>query len=148
MIHYFKSLFEYHHVYNQKYAALFIAQSEVLSEKAIRLFHHTLNAHQIWNNRILHKTSEYSVWQIHEAKDLQAIDVANYQHTIEILQDIDITLSCTYLTSKGETFTNTISDILTHILTHTSYHRGQIASELKFIGKEPISSDYIFYKRI
>ena len=49
--------------------------------------------------------------------------------------------------SKGETFSNKIKDILFHIINHSTYHRAQIATDLKQNGIEPINTDYIFYKR-
>ena len=48
-----------------------------------------------------------------------------------------------YLNSKGETWTNSVGDILTHVLLHSSYHRGQIATELRAAGLEPACTDFI-----
>ena len=37
--------------------------------------------------------------------------------------------------------------MLFHFVNHSTYHRGQIASNLKEHGIEPLVTDYIFYKR-
>jgi uncharacterized damage-inducible protein DinB len=44
-------------------------------------------------------------------------------------------------------FTNTIKDILFHIINHSTNHRGQIAVDFRNNGLEPLVLDYVFYKR-
>lgn len=36
-------------------------------------------------------------------------------------------------------------DFLTQYVVHTAYHRGQIMSALRMMGKEGIGTDYLFY---
>jgi uncharacterized damage-inducible protein DinB len=48
-----------------------------------------------------------------------------------------------YTNSKGEPWTNTVEEILTHVVIHSTYHRGQIASDLRNAGLEPAYTDYI-----
>jgi uncharacterized damage-inducible protein DinB len=48
-----------------------------------------------------------------------------------------------YTNSKGELWTSTVEDILTHLVIHSAYHRGQIASDLRSAGREPAYTDYI-----
>jgi uncharacterized damage-inducible protein DinB len=47
----------------------------------------------------------------------------------------------------GDTYTNSVQEILFHIINHSTYHRGQIMAQLRESGLEAISTDYIFYKR-
>ena len=51
--------------------------------------------------------------------------------------------SVAYRNSKGEPWTSTVGDILTHVVTHSAYHRGQVASELRAAGFEPAYTDFI-----
>jgi len=48
-----------------------------------------------------------------------------------------------YTNSKGEPWTSTVGDILTHVVIHGGYHRGQIASDLRAAGFTPAYTDYI-----
>jgi uncharacterized damage-inducible protein DinB len=48
-----------------------------------------------------------------------------------------------YTNSKGEDWSNTVADVLTHVVLHSSYHRGQIASLLGGAGETAAYSDYI-----
>lgn len=36
-----------------------------------------------------------------------------------------------------------MADILTHVLMHSAYHRGQIASHMRANGKTPAYTDFI-----
>jgi uncharacterized damage-inducible protein DinB len=48
-----------------------------------------------------------------------------------------------YTNSKGEEWTSTVEDILTHVTIHSAYHRGQIASDLRSAGQVPAYTDFI-----
>ena len=45
--------------------------------------------------------------------------------------------------SKGEPWTSSVEDILTHVVLHAAHHRGQVASGLRAAGHEPAYTDYI-----
>lgn len=143
----FKGLFEYSHHCNQQWLELFSNHPCRPSDKAVELFNHILNAHHIWNNRIEQSQPDFEVWQLHPVLDFKAIDRANYEHTLAILNKFALTEIISYRNSKGQTFSNSIGDILFHIINHSTYHRGQIATAFKQQGLQPPVSDYIFYKR-
>ena len=48
-----------------------------------------------------------------------------------------------YTNSKGERWSNQVADVLTHVILHSSYHRGQIASLLGRAEEPAAYSDYI-----
>ncbi|EKB48271.1 DinB family protein [Cecembia lonarensis] len=142
-----KELFEYSHHFNQKLADVFNSNQDKTSEKAVKLYNHILNAHQIWNNRIDPKQTTFGVWELHAVQDLKSIDKTNYEQTLQILDTFDLNETINYANSKGQTFSNGIRDILFHVINHSTYHRGQIATEFKQNGLDPLVTDYIFYKR-
>ena len=147
MKQFFKELFEYGYHFNQKLGDVFNESPDKISERAIKLYNHILNAHQIWNNRIEPEQLVFGVWEIHNAQDLKSIDQTNYQHTLQILDKFDLSEMINYANSKGKTYSNSIRDILFHIINHSTYHRGQIATDFKQYGLDPLVTDYIFYKR-
>lgn len=143
----FKELFEYSHHFNQAIAITFTSESEKTSQKANVLYCHVLNAHQIWNNRIMPIQPLHGVWDLYPIEKRAEIDAENYSHTLKILNQINLLDRISYANSKGQKFENSIQDILFHIINHSTYHRGQIATEFRNSGIEPINTDYIFYKR-
>ena len=147
MVQFFKDLFEYNHHFNQQLVTVFNEQHLKTSEKSVNLFNHILNAHQVWNGRIRKDQNIFGVWDIHPFADLKEIDHTNLINSIHILEESDLGHSINYITSRGDAYTNSVRDILFHVINHSTYHRGQIAMEFKQQGIEPLVTDYIFYKR-
>ena len=48
-----------------------------------------------------------------------------------------------YTNTKGERYSSRIVDVLTHVIMHSAYHRGQIASDIRADGGEPAYTDFI-----
>ena len=144
---FFKELFEYSHHFNQKLGDVFNDNPDKIAEKMIKLYNHILNAHQIWNNRIEPKQTVFGVWEIYPIQDCKNIDKMNYEHSLLIVDKFDLNESINYTNTKGQTFSNTIRDMLFHAINHSTYHRAQIATEFRQNGLEPLNTDYIFYKR-
>ena len=142
----FEDLFDYNNHFNSALIALISENLSTVSEKTMKLMNHIVNAHQIWNARIKGEKT-FGVWQMNQWSDLQAIHDANYAKTLEIIAARDLGSVLKYATSNGSQFSNKVKDILFHVINHSTYHRAQIATELKNCGIEPIMTDYIFYKR-
>lgn len=155
---FFKDIFEYHHDINQ----LLIGQMQdnvwAVSQYAEHLLSHSLNAHQIWNARILQET-KLGVNDKHTYDACFALNKETLSKTMLIIENRDLQESVFYKNTKGLKFKNTIQQILFHISNHYSHHRGQLISDLKQSdlgpiktdlyqqGLEPIISDYIFHRR-
>ncbi|RYE36349.1 MAG: damage-inducible protein DinB, partial [Sphingobacteriales bacterium] len=135
------------HFHNQKFAHTFATGYESLSVKTTKLYSHIVNAHHIWTSRIESTNVSFGVWDIHSLEDYKRIDKMNYERTLVILNSYELNSTTQYSTTKGQGFNNTVQDILFHIVNHSTYHRGQIAMDLRLNGLEPIATDYIFYKR-
>lgn len=144
---FFRELFEYNHHFNQELAKLFHEHSGEVSEKPVQLFSHVLSAHQIWNNRIHAQKPLFNVWEMHPVESVQSIDMANFEHSLSILDRFQLDAKINYLNSKGQGFSNDIKGILFHLINHSTYHRGQIATEFRLAWIEPLATDYIVYKR-
>lgn len=144
----YKELFDYNFYYNQKLVEVFVDNSDLLSEKAVSLFNHMLNAHHIWNHRIEGKRLLYGVWELHETSELSDIDKTNCEKTLDILGTIDLDAMINYKNTSGNAFSNRARDILFHIINHSTYHRAQIATEFRRCGLEPLVSDYVYYRRL
>ncbi len=87
------------------------------------------------------------VWDLRPVNTWEETDVRNHANTSSILEHVDLSAVLSYTNSSGRPFTNRVSDILFHIVNHSTYHRGQIALLLRQQGLEPVPTDYIFYKR-
>lgn len=53
----------------------------------------------------------------------------------------------TYVSFKGDTFTYPLGETLVHLTNHGTYHRGQVATLLRQLGKTPVTTDYLPFLR-
>lgn len=51
----------------------------------------------------------------------------------------------TYINLAGKPFTYPLWQILRHVVNHSSYHRGQVTTMLRQLGKVPESTDFLLY---
>ncbi|MCM8568082.1 damage-inducible protein DinB [Gramella jeungdoensis] len=144
-----KDLLEYSHHFNTLLIKKFNDGDLHLAipESTLRLFSHILNAQKIWNFRIEGDDQKVDVWKVYHKEDLMEIENENFERSVSICERSDLNKKISYTNSKGEQYQNSIHEILFHIVNHSTYHRGQIAAELRKSGLEPVVSDYIFYKR-
>ncbi|MDR6299642.1 DinB family protein [Mesonia maritima] len=143
---FFKDIFEYHHHFNQKLIEQLQTHKNEFPERTLPLFSHCLNAHQIWNARITDK-EKFGVHEEHTLEKCKHLDRKNYEETLQILEERRLEEKIIYANSKGSEFSNSIQEVLFHIANHFSHHKGQIISDFRQSGIEPIVTDYIFYKR-
>lgn len=144
---FFNQVFDYNFYCNKKFIETCAAMKQV-PESSIRLFSHILNAHHIWNRRILNKPPEFEVWQIHELSSWGDIHYENQRTSFEIITNSDdFDRRIDYENTEGRLFSNSLQDILFHIINHSTHHRAQIATDFRNNKLEPLTLDYIFYKR-
>lgn len=140
---FFKEIYEYHHHLNQQLIAEVKQHQTALPERSFPLLCHMLNAHQIWNARIL-SLEPFLPQQMQDINFCPKLDDDNYQNTLQILDTTDFEKMIAYTNSRGETYTNKVQDILFHAANHFTHHRAQIMSDFRASGIAPLVTDYIF----
>jgi uncharacterized damage-inducible protein DinB len=118
--------------------------------QAVELMAHILGAERVWLSRIQGQSSPIAVWpklSLDDCERVLAENVDGYMHVVSDLSSVGLQQSITYKTSAGDQFTSTVEDILTQVVTHGSYHRGQIAAQVRGSGGNPNPTDYIAYVR-
>ena len=117
------------------------------SDRARYLFSHILNAQHIWARRVLGEAPQYGVSELHPMEEYESISAANISDLRRIRSEVPGNRTIRYTTSLGETFENQAEDILYHVINHSTYHRAQIATDLRQSGIEPPVTDYVILKR-
>lgn len=140
-----KDIFQYHYEMNRNLVAL-LRTLPMVPEKSHELLCHIVNAHQVWNSRI-DGTEPTGVWELITLDQVEELNLANCRKTKLFLENRDLSEVISYTNTKGESFRNTILEILFHIVNHGTYHRGQIATDCKNHGVTPLVTDYIFQRR-
>jgi len=112
-------------------------------------FAHILGAQSEWLARLTATKSELPVWPKQTLDELEPALVRLRDDWTRFLElgSAELERSITYTNSKGQRWTSRVDDVLTHVLLHGSYHRGQIASAMREAGLTPPYTDFIHATR-
>ena len=115
-------------------------------------FAHIAAAERIWLDRWKGESptklmSEDEFPDIHTAvRRLQEIDRELSDYVAQ-LTEADVDKVFAYKTTEGKTHSNILRHAMVHLINHSSYHRGQLATLMRQVGAAPISTDLILYYR-
>jgi uncharacterized damage-inducible protein DinB len=118
--------------------------------EALPLVAHVLGAEHVWLSRLRNQPAAHSAWPtltLLECERLADENTTAYELFVSGLGDNDLVAVTPYCNSKGEEFTNSVIDILTHVVVHGAYHRGQVAKALGRAGVAAVNTDYITFAR-
>lgn len=114
--------------------------------RSLQLMAHILGAERVWLERLRQLPQSVAVWPKPDLEwcEAEAADLNRQWHAyLELVTAGDISQSVSYKNSKGEAWSSAIVDVLTHVVMHSAYHRGQIASHMRSIGQTPAYTDFI-----
>jgi uncharacterized damage-inducible protein DinB len=77
-----------------------------------------------------------SRWQDVERKQKEFLDALDPARLAEVVS---------YVNLKGESFAYPLGRMLQHVVNHSTYHRGQVATLLRQLGATPLSTDLLLY---
>lgn len=115
------------------------------------LLAHAATADRVWLRRLRGEgTDGVALWPALSREDIGALARRNAEEWtgwLDALADSDLPRLVAYRNTKGEGFDTTVEDVLTHVLLHGAYHRGQVAAALRAAGTAPPATDYIAWVR-
>lgn len=63
------------------------------------------------------------------------------------LTDADLGVAVSYRAIDGRNFSHPLGQLIRHVVNHSTYHRGQLATQLRQLGQTPPTTDFIKYVR-
>lgn len=147
----FRRLFRYNDWANQRVLITY-EEHNVADDHLLSLFSHLITIQIIWLNRIKEiPTSPFPTWEKYKLSELRTMTMessTNWMNYMEEHQMATFEEMIFYKNSEGRRYENTIRDIISHVINHSTYHRGQIARALRERNIEPPVTDYITYIRL
>jgi uncharacterized damage-inducible protein DinB len=116
----------------------------------LRGYGHILAAEAVWLTRIAERPMNVSVWPSYTLEECRALAARNHAEFTEWKRSAagegGEHVVC-YTNSRGEAFSNTVSEILHHVCLHGMYHRGQVMQGVRERGGTPLATDFIVFAR-
>jgi len=142
---YLRRQFAYNEWANREVLTAIRANSRA-SGRSLELMAHILSAERLWLERLRQQPQSVPVWPEFNLDqcEAQAAEMGRlWSEYLELITAGDVAQPVSYKNSKGEAWTSTMVDILTHVVMHSAYHRGQIASHMRASGQTPAYTDFI-----
>ena len=111
-----------------------------------RVMPHILAAELLWLARLEQRASPVPVWPdwtLDQCEARLGELPGAWAAYLNALTPPDLARTIGYTDSKGAAWTNRVGDVLMHVVMHSAYHRGQIASDLRAAGHTPVLTDFI-----
>lgn len=143
MLDFYQRLFDYDAWANRTMLSSLRAAS---SERARKLMAHVASTERLWCDRLRARPQTLPVWpdlSLDQSEALADDMVAEWRAYLAGLTPAALVEEVRYTNTKGEQWTNTVGDVLTHVILHSAYHRGQIAADVRAHGGEPAYTDFI-----
>jgi uncharacterized damage-inducible protein DinB len=140
----FRKLFAYERWANRE--ALRSIRAAGTPARALKLLAHIVAAQALWLARLKGEKPPLPVWPELSAEECErhlATTSAAWEAYLDGLGDSGLSALTSYTNSKGEHWSNTAADVFLHVAMHGTYHRGQIASDVRASGHTPAYTDYI-----
>lgn len=147
-VEHLRHLFAYNDWANRR---LIVSLKEAESEKSRKILTHLLITEKEYYERLFGKDSTgFDFWpelSMDECGDLARETAESFEKLLRRFDEDGLSLNVQYKTSEGIEYENTFREMLTHVLLHSSIHRGNIMLKLREDGFEPPKIDYIIYLR-
>jgi uncharacterized damage-inducible protein DinB len=144
LLQYYRQLASYDDWANREVMASF--RTGEPTARALKLMAHIVAAEHLWLARMQQRASPLPVWPELTLEKCEEQERRISELWREYLGDGPPNLlerAVSYKNSKGESWTNSVRDILTHVFMHSAYHRGQIATDMRQAGHMPAYTDFI-----
>lgn len=161
MLDYFNRLMQYELWANARVNASLLSAKRALEHggasaeapaliRAGEIWGHVQCARQIWLHRLGagdRPPELFPRWSVDRAlAECAAMDKAWPDYLAKLTQ-ADVARVMHYTTTEGTPKTTALSDILTHVFNHSTYHRGQIARLVTDSGGQRADTDFILFAR-
>ena len=141
-----EKLIRYTALSDRKYIDCFLQYNVPLAQAEL-VFSHILNTQHMWVSRICGNDPCYDRFHQHMVGDFEKLHLQNTKDLHDLVIGDNLDKMIEYQNTIGETHHNTVADILFNVVNHSTYHRGQIATQFKRHGITPPVTDYVVLVR-
>jgi uncharacterized damage-inducible protein DinB len=144
MLDHHRRLFEYDEWANR--ATVTSLRVGHAGDRGLRLMAHVAATESLWHDRLVQRPQRHPVWPAFTLEQSEALAhemAAAWRTYLGGLAPEALSGEIRYTNTKGEQWSNSVVDVLTHVILHSAYHRGQIAAEVRAQGGEPAYTDFV-----
>ncbi|SEI53801.1 Uncharacterized damage-inducible protein DinB (forms a four-helix bundle) [Dyadobacter sp. SG02] len=133
-----------------KAVADFISTHEIKDEQVLLLASHLAHAQRNWYFRVIGQQNDVPIWTPLPPSSIASQLAENgelWLSHLNMMQEPDFHTKLAYKNMAGDPYLDNLGDVLTHLVNHSTYHRGQIIYLLRGLGVTPPGTDFILFAR-
>jgi uncharacterized damage-inducible protein DinB len=115
-------------------------------QRSARLMAHIVAAQVLWHARMFNQPNSVPVWpEWALAETIARADemAGSWESVLAKVTPEFLAREFSYKNSKGEPWTSRFEEMLMHVAMHGTYHRGQVAADMRASGLQPVYTDFI-----
>ena len=148
--HLLRRLIEYDHWANRE-ALTSLESLGDGAERPRKIFCHVIGAQRIWLSRFEGPNQpSLDPWPALAFAECRGAVEDLYQRWSGLLDKLTpekLGENLIYRNTKGVEFKTPVRDVLMHLVTHSAYHRGQVAAAVREAGGKPAATDLVVWVR-
>jgi uncharacterized damage-inducible protein DinB len=120
--------------------------SAPVQQELVKRIAHILSAEKLWLERIQQERQSMPVWPdstIEQCVALADKMASAWKVYLANISKEELDKNFEYRNTRGEAWSSRVEDVLMHVIMHSAYHRGQIATQMRRAGVEPALTDFI-----
>lgn len=138
---FFSERFNTDHQINILWHRFLLEHEDELNDFIKKEFSHLINVHHIWLSRIMGNLPESHSWDVLPTRYWEQLIVDNHRKTQEFLVHMEWEERVQYHSEEGVPLDAINTNMLYHILQHSTHHRARLAVEVRAIGLTPPSTE-------
>jgi uncharacterized damage-inducible protein DinB len=146
---YFLKLFKYNDWANRRICGA-VSRAGNIDSKALAILNHIVLVQRLWLDRIQGVSVAYHYWdpapvaEILEASEFSSRDWVQF---LSVVSPDGWNRRISYVNSRGVSFVNSIEEVITQVINHSTHHRAQVSLMLRQAGHQPPVLDFISFAR-
>ena len=145
----FRKNFEYDYWANDRYVKA-LAEMPQPPEKAVKILGHLVFAKDVWLARLMKEdqsrfTDPNPTYSVDECRQKFQELHEKWKKYLRSITPAELQGKFTATNTQGKTSEHLVQNVLMHVIAHSHYHRGQLATLVHQGGGKRPSTDYIGY---
>ncbi|PWB67996.1 hypothetical protein C3F09_12520 [candidate division GN15 bacterium] len=145
----FLKLFKYNDWANRRIGEA-VSRNGNADSKALAILTHVVVVQRLWLDRIQGVTATYRLWDplpISEILELSEFSTRDWMQFLSVVAPDGWNRRISYTNSRGVAFVNSLEEVVTQTINHSTHHRAQVSLLIRQAGQQPPALDFISFAR-
>jgi len=146
---YFLKLIKYNDWANRRICDA-VSRTDNIDTKALAILNHIVLVQRLWLDRIQGVSAAYKYWDpapVSEVLEVSEFSTHDWVQFLSVVSSEGWQRRISYVNSRGVSFANSLEEVITQVINHSTHHRAQVSLLIRQAGQQPPVLDFISFAR-